>query len=195
MQPDKIAFPRALPWLAGAVVLLATGLLIGIWYEPYPDLEAAIFNENGPVETVEMLALALAMTVFIFRAIRSDDPVSLICIVIAFLLANAILRETPRCDSPFYDRGMCVPTRLWKNGFVFVLLAITSTGLWVRRRHLREVFSIRWPLMFWPLLAALALLVIAEIAEDFSVMGTEETLEAFAYFYSAAFGLWIHKNS
>lgn len=144
---------------------------------------------------MEMLALALAMAIFIFRAIRSDDPVSLICIVIAFFLANAIVREAPRCDSRFYDGGMCFPTRLWKNGLVFILLLIAGAGLWVRRRHLREAFSVRWLMMFWPLSVALGLLVIAEIAEDFSVMGTEETLEILAYFYSAAFGFWIYKNS
>ncbi|KQZ78276.1 hypothetical protein ASD64_13160 [Mesorhizobium sp. Root157] len=59
MQSNQIVYPKVLPWLAAGAILFGIGLLIGLWYQPYPELEAALFSENGLVETPEMIALGL----------------------------------------------------------------------------------------------------------------------------------------
>ena len=42
---------------------------------------------------------------------------------------------------------------------------------------------------------AFILLVAAEAAEHWGLLGTEETLELFAYLYVIAFGLWTNRHS
>lgn len=195
MHPNEIVYPKAAPWLVAGAVLLCAGLFIGLWYEPYPQLEAALFSENGLVETPEFIALGIAVAVFAYRAVRSDDPVGAICVAIAFVLANAMVRETSRCDSAYYDGGLCFPTQVWKTVAVGLLVAVAAGALWRRRQHLRAALSIRQLGAFWPMWVAFLLLVVAEIAEKYSLLGAEETLELFAYLYVIAFGLWVHRNA
>lgn len=193
-MPKRIVYPKAVPWLAAGLALLCIGLLIGFWYEPYPQQEAALFAENGVVETPELIALGLAVAIFVYRAVRSDDAVGAICVGVAFLLANAVMREIERCDSGFYDGGICIPTQTWKDALVGLTVVIAAAGLWWRRRHLREALSIRRIGVFWPLGVAFVLLVVAEIAEAHGLEGAEETLELFAYLYTLAVGLWVNRN-
>lgn len=194
MHPNETVYPKPAPWLAAGAALLCVGLLIGFWYEPYPQLEAALFSENGVVETPEFIALAIAMAVFAYRAARSDDPVGAICVAVAFVLANAMVRETSRCDSAYYDGGLCFPTQIWKDVTVALLVAIAAVGLWRRRKHLQAALSIRRLGVFWPMWVAFFLLVVAEAAERHGLLGAEETLELFAYLYVVAFGLWVQRN-
>jgi hypothetical protein len=194
MHVNETVYPKPAPWLAAGAALLCIGLLIGFWYEPYPQLEAALFNENGVVETPELIALGIAAALFAYRAVRSDDPVGAICVAVAFVLANAAVRETSRCDSAFYDGGLCFPTQTWKNVTVALLVAIAAGALWQRRGRLRAALSIRQLGVFWPMWVAFFLLVIAETAERYGLQGAEETLELFAYLYAIAFGLWVHRN-
>lgn len=195
MPANTIVYPKALPWLAAGVVLLCAGLLIGLWYEPYPELEEAIFSENGPVEAPEMIALAAAMVVFAYRAFRTDDPTGGICAGIAMLLAIALVRETSRCNSAFYEGGICFPGHFWKNSTYALLVAAGGTALFLRRRHARAALSVPVLNSLWPLWVAAVLLASAEIAEEFGLMGAEETLELFSYLYLAAFGIWLNRNS
>jgi hypothetical protein len=133
--------------------------------------------------------------VFTFRAVRSNDPIGMMCIPIALALATAIVRETPRCDSLVYDGGICFPKELWEDVTVGVCIFIAATTLFRRRHHLWAIFSIRRIHVFWPVWVAAFLLVTAEIGEQFDVLGTEETLEFLAYLYLAAFGVWMHRNT
>jgi hypothetical protein len=191
----QIVYPKALPWLATGAILFGVGLLIGLWYQPYPELEAAIFSENGPVETPEMVALALALGVFVFRAARSNDPIGTMCIPIALVLAIALVRETPRCDSLSYDGGMCFPVQLWKDVVVALFVLVAAIAMVRRRQHLRAMFSIQRIHVFWPVWVVALLLVTAEVAEKFEVLGTEETLEMLAYLYLFSLGVWMHRNT
>lgn len=184
-----------MPWLSAGAILFGVGVLIGWWYQPYPELIATVFSENGPVETLEMVALTSAAALFILRAARSNDPIGTMCIPIAMVLAIALVRETPRCDSSFYDGGMCFPDRLWKHVTIGLFLTVAAIALYIRRRHFLAVFSIQRIHVFWPIWISALLLVIAEISEKYGMMGTEEVVEFFAYLYLAGFGVWMHRNT
>src|SRR5690606_22698975 len=43
----RIVYPKALPWLAAGLLLFFIALLIGLWFDRYPALEARLFDENG----------------------------------------------------------------------------------------------------------------------------------------------------
>lgn len=191
----RIVYPKALPWLAAGLLLFFIAILIGLWFDRYPALEARLFDENGVVETPELVALGISLLVFAYRAARSNDPVSAVCIVIAFLLINAMVRETPRCDSAVYGGGICFPTQMWKNVTVGLALVIAAVSLWPRRQHWRVTLSRQHLYRFWPMWVAFILLVAAEAAEHWGLLGTEETLELFAYLYVIAFGLWTNRHS
>ncbi|HEY4191040.1 MAG TPA: hypothetical protein VGM46_00195 [Mesorhizobium sp.] len=193
MKPD--VYPKALPWLAGAVILFGIGLLLGWYYQFYPELRAETFDENGPVETLEMVALIAAAIIFAFRAVRSNDPIGTMCIPIVLILAIAFVRETPRCDSSFYDGGLCFRTERWKDVTVTLFLIAAAIALFRRRQHLAAVLSIRKIHVFWPIWLSAVLLILAEIGEAHGVLGTEESLEFFAYLYLASLGVWIHRNT
>ncbi|MHA6643356.1 hypothetical protein [Mesorhizobium sp. A623] len=195
MASKQTIHPKAVPWLTAGAMLFGVGLLIGWWYQPYPELIATVFSENGPVETLEMVALTSAAALFVFRAARSNDPIGTMCIPIALVLASAIVRETPRCDSSFYDGGMCFPDQQWKNVTIGLFLTIAAIALFIRRRHFFAVFSIQRIHVFWPIWISALLLISAEISERYGVMGTEEVVEFFAYFYLACFGVWMQRNT
>lgn len=195
MPSIPLLFPRAIPWLAVAVVLLLTAVFVGLWFHPYPELIATVFSENGPVETLEMIALGSAAVIFMIRAARSDDPIGTMCIPIAMVLMMAFVRETPRCDSTFYDGGMCFPGRLAKNLTVGLILTFSAVALFIRRRHFLAMFDRQRIHLFWPIWVSALLLVTAEIGEEYGVMGTEELLEFFAYLYLASLGVWMLRNT
>jgi hypothetical protein len=195
VSSKQTVHPRAVPWLSAGAILFGIGVLVGLWYQPYPELIATVFSENGPVETLEMVALTSAAALFILRAARSNDPIGTMCIPIAVALASALVRETPRCDSSFYDGGMCFPDRLWKHVIIGSFLTLAAIALFIRRRHFFAVFSIQRIHVFWPIWISALLLVIAEISEKYGAMGTEELVEFFAYLYLACFGVWMHRNT
>jgi len=195
MSSNGIVYPKPVPWLLAGVVLFGVGLLIGLWTRPYPELEAALYSENGLVETPEMIALIAALGVFAYRAWRTDDPIGGICAGIAMLLGIALVRETSRCDSPFYEGGVCFPNYIWKNSAYALVGIAGGTALFLRSRHARAVLSLAMFKAFWPLGVAAVLVVSSQILEARSVQGSEEVLEFFTYVYLAAFGIWLTRNS
>ncbi|WP_128292186.1 hypothetical protein [Afifella aestuarii] len=189
MIPSQ-TYPSVPRWLGFGVALSVIGIAIGWFVETQTSHAAAWFAENGPVEWPQAVFVALAAALFLIRAMRSPGPIGTWCIPIAYLLACAIVREMPACESHTFDGGACIE-RSWKAVLFSGGAAVAFIGLFWRRDDIAEMIRPRWFLAFWPLGIAALLLFIGEAGEDFHHEGVEEMLEFAAYLYALCFGVWV----
>ncbi|MEF2072313.1 hypothetical protein [Consotaella aegiceratis] len=171
-------------------MLLLIGAGIGWFIESETPYAATWFAENGPVEWPQAVVVGLAAVVFAVCAWRSPGPLGTWCIPIAYLLACAIVREMPACESHFYDGGACIE-RSWKTVLVTTGGAIMLVGFFLRRHNLMAMIKPRWSFVFWPLGIAFLLLIVAEVGEKFGHEGIEEMLEFSAYIHAFCFSVWV----
>ena len=186
--------PRPLPWLAGALLLLAGALLLGTVVREFDDIQA-MFMEDGPIEILQAGMLVIAAAVFAFGFLRSAGSRALFCAFAAFALIFAVTRELPRCGSAFSGDGMCLQSG-WKTIIVAGAALLALVAVLVRRQEwTREVLrlsNIRW---VWPCFVVVLFLAGGEAAEHRIHVEIEESLELAAYLYVTAYGLWILRQT
>ena len=193
MPRDDIRYPEPKAWLLLGVASSAAAVAFG-WYAESTARGSEWFVENGPVEVPETITLAIACVIFIARVGRSRGPVPAWCIPIAYMLFHAVLRETPRCDSPFYSGGTCL-SHEWKYGLVVLASAIAVFLLILRRADIFEMLKPRWSLVFWPLVVPVILLFLAEFFEKSRSIAVEESLELAAFGYTIVFAAWVFRKT
>jgi hypothetical protein len=186
--------PRVIPWLATAIAMILAGILLGFVVRQFDDIQA-MFMEDGPIETLQALVLAIAAVIFAFAFLKSTGARAVFCAVAAFAIVFAVTRELPRCGSVFTGGGVCLPS----GGKTTVVLSAAAVGvialLWRRREWTTEVLrlsNLRW---LWPCFVVVAMLAGAEAAEHRVHVEIEESLELAAYFYLIAYGAWILRNT
>lgn len=187
-------YPDFWRWIGAAFALLVAGSLVGWWAEVWDQPRVSFFEENGPLETVQAVALGLAAILFAIRAWRADGVLADISVVLVFLLVFSMIREMPRCDSYYYYGGVCLQANV-KTWLIGAAAAAAAAVLILRRANPIDMLRPRWTLVFWPLWAALVLLGLAEATEQFKWIALEETLETAAYAYACATAAWIVRRA
>lgn len=189
-----IIYPRPATWIGWGLVLLLGGALAGYLGEVYTDLDYYLFAENGPVEGSQTIVLGVAAAIFAARGWRSKGPVAFLCIAVVYVLLHAMVRETPRCDSPFYPGGICL-TRTAKEALWVIFTVGLAALLFLKRADFLDALKPRWSFVFWPLGVAFIMLLAGELAEHYNQEGIEETLEMLAYCYTLACSIWIYRHT
>ena len=181
----EIAAFTALGMASVAASLAATGFLSFI------DTGPELFQENGPIETVQAAIVGVAGILFYLAAIRFAFEIFYGTLLLALASFIATIREIPGCESNFYDGGPCLPHADLPAIRVAIILAVAALIL-IRRvplaRHVRELN------FFWvvPAGAAFAILIVAEIMEDLGQPRFEETLELAGYLHLFVFAVTLH---
>ncbi len=189
-----ITYPRPATWIGWGLILLPAAALAGYLAEVYTDLDYYLLDENGPVEGFQTIVLGIAAAIFAARGWRSKGPVAFLSIVVVYVLVHAMVRETPRCDSPFYPGGICLTTTAKEALWVIFTVGL-AVLLFTRRADLPDALKPRWSFVFWPLGVAFLMLLFGELAEHYNQEGIEETLEMLAYCYTVACSIWIYRHT
>lgn len=189
-----ITYPRPATWIGWGLILLPAAALAGYLAEVYTDLDYYLLDENGPVEGFQTIVLGIAAAIFAARGWRSKGPVAFLSIAVVYVLVHAMVRETPRCDSPFYPGGICLTTTAKEALWVIFTVGL-AVLLFTRRADLPDALKPRWSFVFWPLGVAFLMLLFGELAEHYNQEGIEETLEMLAYCYTVACSIWIYRHT
>lgn len=188
--------PRPGPWLAGAALLVLLAVLAGTGWRD-DDALGRTFAEDGPVELVQVAVLLVASGLFTVAFARGLFAVGQASLVFAVAAIMAAMRETPRCDSPFYEGGVCIDGNL-KDGVYVAMALLVVVGLVlkpsIRPRLLtfrQNLIVARHLLWTWPAVLAAGMIASSELLEASGFYRTEEALELAAYLYLAAFAAWM----
>jgi hypothetical protein len=183
---------------AGCAVVIAALVAHGAT-ELLPQLGIA-FIENGPVELAQQAALVVAASLFLLSMCRATDERSLVLGVLAAFAILAFFRETPNCESPFYEFGPCLSQTNKDGGYALSAL-LAGVFAFVYRGEIRRAFrtgivayairQLRW---VWPVLLAVPLLGGADIAESLHSQAGEEIGELGTYLYLTAFAISAFKS-
>ncbi|MEN3791432.1 hypothetical protein [Fulvimarina sp. MAC3] len=114
-------------WTEFALYLLLAitclGIAIAVATLLYPiDTLVAGPVENGWYETIQIGILGLTGLVVLRLALTSRHEIFYFSACLAMLIPLAMVRETPRCGSPFYDGGACLTS---DGKFLIVSLSIS----------------------------------------------------------------------
>ncbi|MBC8130813.1 MAG: hypothetical protein H7Y08_10895 [Rhizobiaceae bacterium] len=176
-------------WLFAGPLAILAGVCVGL-IARQSGATQAFFAENGPVETLQALILAIVAAAFFLAFLRSSDSRALFCITGATAAAIAMTREVPRCGSTFFDGGVCM-TGDGKTVAVSLALSAGATALWFAPIAWRRAIAIRNIAWVWPVAVVVVMLALADIAEAKVYMEIEEALELTAYAYLSTFGVWV----
>lgn len=175
-----------------AAALICLGIAYGIdGVVEHMDQTPNVFDENGPVETVQAFIVGFAGLLFYLAALRFDFEIFFGSLGLSFFCGLAVLREVPGCNSPFYDGGLCLTNNQKDLGTFFCAAAVLGL-LAIRREPLAR--RIRDLNFFWILPAGIAgsILVFGELGEHFGAQNIEETLETTSYLFLTAFAVAIN---
>lgn len=183
-------------WIVAASVAAVAAVAAHGLNIVHPSL-ASLFVENGPAELAQQAALAVAAGLFLLGMRRASDTQSLVLGALAAFAILAFIRETPNCDSPFYEFGPCLSQPTKDGGYVLSgLLVVVFTVMYrvavaaafrggIVRYGLREL---RW---VWPVLLSVPMLAGADFAEALHSQAAEETGELATYLYLMAFAFSV----
>lgn len=176
-----------------AVALLSLGVawVGGLVFEPTTG-PADFPLENGGHELLQAALVAAAGLLFLVAAVRFDFEIFYFSLFATFFCGLAVLRETPRCGSPFYDGGPC----LTSNGKLLIGLALAAMLIallvWRRVPLARRVDELNF---FWILPAGFSgvMLIAAEIMGSYYFeVWKEETLELASYLNLTVFAIAVN---
>lgn len=184
---ERRSFREILVWLACALCCLGMAIACAVLVFP---IDTKVYGpvENGWYETFQTLVLGLTTLVLLRLAVRSRHEIFYFSTSLAFLLPFAMVRETPRCGSPFYDGGACLTSdgKVWVVGLAAVMVTVIFA---IRRIPLARSWSELTFFYAVPVAFTVLMLIGAELiasypnawtAENF--VWVEETLELAAYF-------------
>ncbi len=180
--------PRPLDW-----GLIAASLAAGALTFAFSDWHGGLFVENGPVEIAQFGLLAAATLLFARASLRLDEWAGLATLTLACLCELMFLRETPRCNSPFYEFGPCIDAELKTLFYVasalpaLALLALNPGLRSIRRGLVARLFHFVPRLL--PLLVLVPPAVLSQVAERYGLAAAEELLELAFYLMLVLFGL------
>lgn len=173
LPPGRIA--RFVASAALSVLIAAAYAQLFDWLDPhdYPP-------ENGPLELGQAIVLAVTSLLLLVGIWRLRFEQRFFCALLGYALIFAILRETPRCVSEYYEGGLCIDTD-WKPAIIALWTALFAFALW--RRPLRLARRLEELSFFWVVPVALTglLVVVSQVASSLVWVTTEETLELAAY--------------
>ena len=181
--------PSAGRWLLLGAALAAIAVVAGLASAP-AGIGDAMFMEGEPVEMLQDWALAAGIAVFALTAWKSSDARVVYCLVAAFAVTFALVRETPRCGSAYAGDGTCL-TETWKLAVMLSASGLTLLALLVRRvpwRTALHLSHLRWA---WPSIVVLVLVAASQIFDKSATVEIEEPLELAAYLYLLCFALWM----
>lgn len=177
------------------VALIVVALLGGLFVLLGSDWTGGMFVENGPIEILQMSALVIAGVLFIRAAFRLDEWAGVATLSLAAMSIVFLVRETPRCTSPFYEFGPCFSGD-YKDvvyvvgGLLVALCAFANPALRLRRFGRQSFARLpRFVLRLWPILLVAILVGLGQLADAFYWPRSEESAELAAYVVLAICGL------
>ena len=186
----RVSSPRLLD-----VLILASSLIGSLLLVTVSDWEGRWFIENGPWEMLQIGALLAACIIASRASGRLDGWAGRLALALALFSLLFLVRELPRCASPYYIAGPCMPGDTKTMGYflplpLWVWLVVRNPAIgpralrWAEFRHL--------PRFVWralPLLVVITLLGVGQFADGRNLPVVEELAEFLAYLFLAVAAL------
>lgn len=186
----RVSFPRPLD-----VAILSVSLLGALAIVALSAWDGGWFVENGPFEMLQVGALLAACLLFA----RANEVLTgwpgRLAVALALASLLFLVRELPRCGSPYFLAGPCMPGHT--KTFAYCLPLLFWIGLILRNRangpmaiRLSEFASL--PRFVWrtlPLMSVAVLVGVGQYADGRNMPALEEISELAAYLLMALAGL------
>ncbi|MCP3056381.1 hypothetical protein [Aurantimonas marianensis] len=148
--------------------------------------------ENGWHELLQAALLLSAAVLFYAAAVRFGFEIFYFSLFAAFFCGLAVLRETPRCASSYYEGGPCLSS----DGKLIIGFALAATVIallaWRRIPLARQVRDLN---LLWILPVGFSglMLIAAEIMGSYYIeVWKEETLELASYVNLTVFAMVLN---
>lgn len=170
--------------LVGSLALVALSRWNGSW-----------FGENGPFEMAQIGALLAACLLASRAALVLDGWPGRLAVAIALLSLLVLVRELPRCTSPFYAAGPCLPGETKTFSYLLPLLlwltlVLRNPAVGPQALRWHDVRRLpRFVRQSLPLALVVALLAIGQFADGRNMPVLEETAELAGYLLLAVAAL------
>lgn len=178
----RVSSPRLLDVIILSSCLAGSFLIVAL-----SDWHGNWFIENGPWEMLQLGALLGACIVFSRASLSLDGWPGRLALALALFSLLFLVRELPRCGSPYFDAGPCMPGRTKTLGYLLPIplwiWLVWRNPLLGPRALSRSEFS-ALPRFVWrclPLLPVAVLLVVGQIGDRQNMPVVEELAELSAY--------------
>ncbi len=152
-----------------------------------------LYGENGVLETLQVIALAMASIVSVLAAVRLRPAGRFVATTTALICLMFFVREIPSCH-PDVDLT-CVPPEAHRIVPAVCGSLLLLQAFMMYRTSVAAFLRIMHPAFSWPLMFVAILLVLGEFFEELDYQSLEEISELVAYnglFLSSA---WMLKST
>jgi hypothetical protein len=168
--------------------LLAFGLFSAIGVSAHD-----IFLEDGPIEDLQSLSLALTAILAALAATRLSILSRYVAITTACIASVFFMREMPICrgDVPVF----CVSKTWLPISIAMIAVMLLLATLLFELRHRGGLSRAIHPRLSWPLVFTAAVLGASQAAEHFDIVVAEETLESYGFMILVMSAIWLFRFS
>ncbi|MER0237966.1 hypothetical protein [Fulvimarina sp. MAC8] len=166
-------------FLAFALLCLGIAAIAAVLLYPIDTLEIGPV-ENGWYESAQTVVLGLTTLIVLRLLVISWHEIFYFSAGLAMLLPLAMVRETPRCGSHYYDGGACL-TEDGKVLTVSIAIAVVIAILAIRRVPVAKAWRELTFFYAVPAAFSVSMLIGSEIFGKLVYVWAEETLEFAAY--------------
>lgn len=180
-------------WLDALIATLCLNVLAFLIFSKMGFTTFAIFEEDGPIEDLQSLSLAITVILAVLASFRTRVLARYVAVTTASIAFVFFMREMPIC------RGSTTVFCVSKTGLpIFIgiaaLILIIAT-IFFELRHRGGVSRAIHPRLSWPLGLIGVVLAGSQAAEHSDIMMLEESLESYGFMILMMSSVWLFRFS
>ncbi|WP_117191224.1 hypothetical protein [Rhizobium terrae] len=180
-------------WLDALIATLCLNVLAYVIFSKMGFTTFEIFEEDGPIEDLQSLVLAITVVLAVLAAFRTRILARFIAITTACIAVVFFMREMPIC------RGDVTVYCVSKTSLPIVLgataLVLLIATVLFELRHRGGLSRAIHPRLSWPLALIALILAAGQAAEHFDIVEAEETFESYGFMVLMMSAVWLFRFS
>lgn len=180
-------------WLDALIATLCLNVLAWMIFSKMGFSTFQIFEEDGPIEDMQSLSLAITALLAAIAATRTRILARFVAIATACIAIIFFARETPICRSSV--TVLCV-SKTWLPIIIgaAALFLLIATIIFEYRHRGGFLVAIH-PRLSWPLGLVAAVLGLSQLAEHFDIVTIEESIESYGFMILMMSAFWLFRFS
>ncbi|MFB9952575.1 hypothetical protein ACFFP0_27335 [Rhizobium puerariae] len=180
-------------WLDALIITVCLNVLAWMIFSKVGMTTLEIFAEDGPIEDLQSLSLAITALLAVMAASRTRILARFVAITTACISIIFFAREMPICRGSM--TVYCV-SKTWLPiiiGIAALILLIATIVF--EYRHRGGLSRAIHPRLSWPLGFVAAVLALSQLAEHFDIVVLEEGLESYGFMILTLSAIWLYRFS
>ena len=180
-------------WLDALIVTLCLNALAWLIFAKLGMPTSVIFAEDGPIEDLQSLSLAITAFLGIVAATKTRILARFVATALTCISVVFFAREMPICRGSV--TVYCV-SKTWLPIIIAaaVLILLIATIVF-EYRHRGGISRAIHPRLSWPLGFAAVVLGLSQLAEQLDIVVMEESLESYGFMILTFSAAWIFRFS